>query len=111
MPFLFFVNLFANKGPLFYSQQRVGKMGKVFKIYKLRSMVVNAESNGAVWAKKNDKRITNFGRLLRSTRCDELPQFYNVLRGDMSLIGPRLRLLDYLRLNNYWQKKRHNVKP
>lgn len=89
LPIIFFVNLFANKGPLFYSQYRVGKNGKVFKIYKLRSMIVNAESNGAVWAKVNDKRITYFGRLLRNTRCDEIPQFYNVLIGDMSIIGPR----------------------
>ena len=89
LPILFLGNLIANRGPLFYSQQRVGKNGKVFKIYKLRSMVVNAESNGAEWAKVNDKRITSFGRLLRNTRCDEFPQFYNILKGDMSLIGPR----------------------
>jgi lipopolysaccharide/colanic/teichoic acid biosynthesis glycosyltransferase len=114
VPFLFFVNLFANKGPLFYSQQRVGKMGKVFKIYKLRSMVVNAESNGAVWAKKNDKRITNFGRLLRSTRCDELPQFYNVLRGDMSLIGPRPERPEFVKELTEtipFYKIRHLIRP
>ena len=114
VPFLFFVNLFANKGPLFYSQQRVGKMGKVFKIYKLRSMVVNAELNGAVWAKKNDIRITNFGRLLRSTRCDELPQFYNVLRGDMSIIGPRPERPEFVKELTEtipFYKIRHLIRP
>ncbi len=89
LPIIYFVNLLANKGPLFYSQQRVGKNGKVFKIYKLRSMIVNAESHRAIWAKVNDIRITSFGRFLRNTRCDEIPQFYNVLIGDMSIIGPR----------------------
>ena len=114
VPFLFFVNLFANKGPLFYSQQRVGKMGKVFKIYKLRSMVVNAELNGAVWAKKNDTRITNFGRLLRSTRCDELPQFYNVLIGDMSIIGPRPERPEFVKELTEtipFYKIRHLIRP
>lgn len=82
-------NLFGNKGPLFYGQERVGKRGESFRIYKLRSMVTDAEKNGAVWAKKNDARITKFGRFLRLTRLDEVPQFYNILKGDMSLIGPR----------------------
>jgi exopolysaccharide biosynthesis polyprenyl glycosylphosphotransferase len=88
-PIIFFGNLFANRGPLFYTQKRVGKKGKTFKIYKLRSMIKNAEENGAVWAQKNDKRITAFGKFLRNTRLDEAPQFYNILKGDMSLIGPR----------------------
>lgn len=72
-----------------YVQERVGLHGKVFKIFKLRSMYMNAEINGAQWAKKNDARITNVGHFIRKTRIDELPQLINVLKGDMSLIGPR----------------------
>lgn len=89
LPIVVIGNLIGNKGPLFYKQERVGKQGEVFEILKLRSMVTDAEKNGAVWAKKNDSRITKFGRFLRLTRLDEIPQFYNILRGDMSLIGPR----------------------
>lgn len=89
IPILFLGNLIGNRGPLFYSQERVGQNGRKFNIFKLRSMVENAESNGAVWAVKNDKRITVFGKFLRSTRLDEFPQFYNILKGDMSIIGPR----------------------
>ncbi|WP_405605360.1 sugar transferase [Polaribacter sp. Asnod1-A03] len=89
IPFLLIGNFLGNRGKLFYTQKRVGQYGEVFKIYKLRSMVTDAESNGAVWAKKNDSRITTFGKFLRKTRLDELPQFYNILKGDMSIIGPR----------------------
>lgn len=89
IPFIYIINLFANKGPLFYSQERVGKNGKLFKIFKLRSMVTNAEKHGAVFAASNDARITPFGKILRKTRLDELPQFFNILIGDMSVIGPR----------------------
>lgn len=79
-----------SKGPAFYTQQRVGQAGKEFKIYKLRSMRVDAEVNtGAVWAEKNDPRITKVGRFIRKVRIDELPQFLNVLIGEMSIIGPR----------------------
>lgn len=88
-PFIYLINLRANKGPLFYTQERVGKKGKCFKIYKLRSMVVNAEKDGAVWAIKNDTRITKFGKFLRKSRLDEFPQFINILKGEMSVIGPR----------------------
>ena len=88
-PIIIIGNLLANRGSLFYTQERVGMQGKIFKIYKLRSMIKNAETNGAVWAKKNDARITSFGKFLRNTRLDECPQFYNILKGDMSLIGPR----------------------
>ena len=73
----------------FYTQERIGKNGKPFKIYKYRSMVKNAETDGAVWATKNDSRVTPFGRFLRTSRLDEFPQFINILKGDMSLIGPR----------------------
>jgi len=89
LPIIFIANLIGNRGPLFYTQDRVGQKGKVFKIFKLRSMVVNAESQGAQYAEKNDKRITSFGKFLRNTRLDECPQFFNILRGNMSLIGPR----------------------
>ncbi|WP_299667472.1 exopolysaccharide biosynthesis polyprenyl glycosylphosphotransferase [uncultured Polaribacter sp.] len=88
-PFILIGNLLANKGSLFYSQKRVGQNGEIFKIYKLRSMIKNAEKNGAVWAKKNDTRITAFGKFLRNTRLDEVPQFFNILKGEMSIIGPR----------------------
>ncbi len=89
IPLILIGNLIGNRGPLFYTQDRVGFKGEVFKIYKLRSMVKYAEIDGAVWAKKNDKRITSFGKLLRNTRLDEFPQFINILKGEMSLIGPR----------------------
>lgn len=79
-----------SKGPVFYRQERVGWMGKSFDVIKLRSMYQDAEARtGAVWAQKNDPRVTTIGRVMRKTRIDELPQFWNVLKGDMSLVGPR----------------------
>ncbi|RXP44843.1 exopolysaccharide biosynthesis polyprenyl glycosylphosphotransferase [Lutibacter sp. HS1-25] len=89
VPFIFLLNLIGNRGPLFYTQKRVGKHAVEFKIIKFRSMVSNAENNGAVWAQKGDVRITPFGRILRKSRLDEVPQFINVFKGEMSLIGPR----------------------
>jgi exopolysaccharide biosynthesis polyprenyl glycosylphosphotransferase len=89
IPFIFVGNLFANKGSLFYTQERVGKNGAIFKIYKFRTMVKNSESNGVVFATSNDARITPLGKMMRKSRIDELPQFYNVLKGDMAVIGPR----------------------
>lgn len=80
----------SSKGPIFYSQIRVGADGKVFTLYKYRSMRTDAEAKtGAVWAKPGDNRTTKVGAWLRKTSLDELPQFFNVLRGDMSLVGPR----------------------
>jgi len=80
----------TSRGPAFYCQERVGKDGRVFKIVKLRTMVADAEAEtGPVWASSDDPRETRLGRLLRRTHLDELPQIWNVLRGDMSLIGPR----------------------
>ncbi|WP_179335390.1 exopolysaccharide biosynthesis polyprenyl glycosylphosphotransferase [Winogradskyella costae] len=89
VPFILLGNFIGNKGPLFYTQERVGKNSKLFNILKLRTMVVNAEADGVKWAQKNDTRITAFGMFLRRSRMDEIPQFYNVLKGDMSIIGPR----------------------
>jgi len=80
----------TSRGPAFYRQERVGKEGRVFRIVKLRTMVRNAEAmTGPVWASANDPRETTLGRILRRTHLDELPQLWNVLKGDMSLIGPR----------------------
>ncbi|MBF4486036.1 exopolysaccharide biosynthesis polyprenyl glycosylphosphotransferase [Flavobacterium sp. CSZ] len=89
IPLIYIVNFFANKGPLFYTQQRVGKNGVVFEIYKFRTMVENSESKGVAFATSNDRRITPFGKMMRKSRIDELPQFFNVLKGNMAVIGPR----------------------
>ncbi len=78
-----------DKGPIFYQQKRTGLKGKIIKIYKFRSMKIDAEKNGIQWAKKSDPRITKMGALIRATRIDELPQLISVIKGDMSLIGPR----------------------
>ncbi len=89
IPLVLLGNLIGSRGPLFYSQKRVGKNGVVFNIYKFRTMVKNAETAGAVFAVTNDMRITPFGKFLRKARIDEFPQFYNILKGDMGVIGPR----------------------
>jgi len=77
------------RGPAIYTQTRVGKDGSLFKIYKFRSMYFDAERGGVKWAQRNDSRITKVGKFIRKTRIDEIPQLLNVLRGDMSIVGPR----------------------
>ena len=89
IPILLLGNCLANKGSLFYLQERVGKNGVVFQIIKFRTMIENAEKGGAVFTAANDYRVTTFGKFLRKTRIDEFPQFINILKGDMSVIGPR----------------------
>ncbi len=93
MPFFLFIAAcikLDSMGPMLYTQKRVGRGGKLFTLYKLRSIVQNAEAKtGPVWADKHDSRITRFGKILRKLRLDEFPQFMNVLKGDMSLVGPR----------------------
>ena len=80
----------TSPGPALYSQRRVGKDGQIFTIHKFRSMRADAEARtGAVWSVENDPRVTPVGRILRRTRLDELPQLWNVLVGDMSIVGPR----------------------
>ncbi len=114
LPFIVFGNLFGNRGPLFYFQERVGKNGALFQIIKFRTMVIDAESTGAVWAVKNDSRITPFGKFLRCTRLDEVPQFLNILKGDMSLIGPRPErpyFVNELSALIPFYETRHIVKP
>ena len=101
--------LFANKGKPFFFQNRPGKKGKVFKIIKLKSMNDKKDSNGDLLP--FDQRITSVGKFIRKYSLDEIPQLFNVLKGDMSLIGPRPLLVKYLPLYNEEQNKRHNVKP
>lgn len=88
-PIILVGNLVGNRGPLFYTQERVGRNGKPFKIIKLRTMIVDAEKHGAQYATAKDVRITKFGKFLRKSRFDEVPQFINVIKGHMSVIGPR----------------------
>lgn len=101
--------------PMFYKQVRVGLNGKEFTIYKLRSMTQNAEKGGkAVWAQKNDARVTRVGAFIRNTRLDELPQLLNVLRGDMSFVGPRPerpQFVEELKDKIPYYDVRHRVKP
>jgi sugar transferase (PEP-CTERM system associated) len=105
----------TSPGPALFKQQRVGVNGTIFTLYKFRSMKANAEARtGAVWATPDDQRITPVGRFLRRTRLDELPQFWNVLRGDMSLVGPRTERPEFVsdltrKIPFYGQ--RHVVKP
>ena len=106
---------FTSAGAVLFTQQRVGLNGKVFKLYKFRSMREDAEAEtGAVWATPGDARITAVGRFLRKTRLDELPQFWNVLRGDMSLVGPRPERPEFvqqLTTQIAFYGQRHVVKP
>jgi lipopolysaccharide/colanic/teichoic acid biosynthesis glycosyltransferase len=88
-PLILLGNLIGNQGAIFYTQERIGKNGVPFRILKLRTMVKNAETNGAVFTTINDSRITAFGKFLRKTRIDEIPQFFNILKGEMGVIGPR----------------------
>ena len=101
-----------DRGPILYRQRRVGHRGKEFDLLKLRTMVVGAEKQGAGWAvNRGDPRITRAGRLLRRLSLDELPQFWNVLRGDMSLIGPRPTLSYQVEQYTPRQRRRLEVKP
>jgi sugar transferase (PEP-CTERM system associated) len=105
----------TSPGPVLFRQRRVGQFGRVFVLYKFRSMRADAEaSTGAVWAKRDDDRITPVGRFLRKTRIDELPQLWNVIRGDMSLVGPRPERPEFvteLTKDIPFYGQRHMVKP
>jgi sugar transferase (PEP-CTERM system associated) len=102
------------RAPIFYGQNRVGFDGKIFRVLKFRSMRVDAERNGAQWATANDSRVTLIGGFLRKTRIDELPQLLNVLRGDMSFVGPRPERPEFVeKLSETipYYRERHSVKP
>jgi len=101
-------------GPIFYSQERVGTRGKTFKVHKFRSMRSDAEKDGPVWASQNDARVTKFGAVIRKYRIDEIPQIFNVLKGDMSFVGPRPErpvFVEQLERNIPYYALRHYVKP
>jgi exopolysaccharide biosynthesis polyprenyl glycosylphosphotransferase len=118
LPFVLFVSLaikLESRGPLLYAQKRVGRGGRLFTLYKFRSMKHNAEADtGPVWAGKNDSRITRVGRIMRKLHIDEFPQFFNVLKGDMSLVGPRPErpaFVDEFRHTIPLYERRMNIKP
>lgn len=98
--FIIFRTLISSKGPVFYVQERSGYKGKPFYIYKFRSMLEDAEKNGPMLSSENDSRITSWGRIMRKWRLDELPQLINILRGEMSLVGPRPERPFYIKLLN-----------
>jgi exopolysaccharide biosynthesis polyprenyl glycosylphosphotransferase len=103
-----------SRGPVFYKQQRVGLYSRSFTIYKLRSMHSDAEKNGPQWAKKNDSRVTRVGKIIRKFRIDEIPQLLCVLKGDMSLVGPRPEravFIDELRKTIPFYASRLKMKP
>jgi sugar transferase (PEP-CTERM system associated) len=116
-PLIFVISILIkmeSRGSIFYRQERVGENGSVFKLLKFRSMVENAEANGPVWAEADDKRVTRVGRWIRKWRLDEIPQMLNVLKGDMSFVGPRPErpyFVETLRREIPYYDRRFFVKP
>lgn len=118
LPLNIFVSILIkidSRGPVFFKQDRIGMNNKVFKIYKFRSMFEDAEKHtGPVWSKKDDPRVTNIGKIIRQLRIDEIPQFYNVLKGEMSLVGPRPErpfFVEMLSEQLPYYKRRLKVRP
>ena len=101
----------TSKGPVYFRQERVGKNGKTFRIYKFRTMTVNAEAQGMQITVGADRRITKIGQILRKTKVDELPQLINVLKGEMSFVGPRPEVPRYVELYSDYQKNILKIKP
>ncbi len=100
---------FANKGNIWFLQERPGKDGKIFRVFKFKTMTDERDAEGNLLP--DDKRLTAIGKFVRKTSLDELPQMINVLKGDMSIVGPRPLLVEYLPLYNQQQRRRHEVKP
>ncbi|HCW31967.1 MAG: UDP-phosphate glucose phosphotransferase [Candidatus Peregrinibacteria bacterium GW2011_GWE2_39_6] len=113
-PFWFFIVVgirFESKGPAIFSHLRVGKNGKIFTIYKFRTMFIGSSPNNYAPKSSSDARITKFGRFLRRTSLDEIPQFWNVLKGEMSIVGPRPEMPFIVNQYRDWQRRRLDVKP
>ena len=114
-PFAILAVKISSPGPIFYRQKRVGQLGKVFEIVKFRTMRKDAEKDtGAIWTTENDPRITKVGNFLRKTRLDEVPQVWNILKGEMSFVGPRAErpeFHDLLRKNVPFYEERYLIKP
>ena len=113
-PFIAAAIYLDSSGPILYSQERLGQYGKPFNLYKFRSMIPNAENGKAIWAEENDPRVTRVGRFLRKTHLDEFPQFFNILRGEMSVVGPRPErpeIVEELTQEIPFFCARHAVKP
>jgi exopolysaccharide biosynthesis polyprenyl glycosylphosphotransferase len=115
-PFIALAIKVNSRGPVFYTQKRVGQDSQIFEIIKFRSMVNNAETNGAQWAVKKDPRVTGAGKFLRKTRLDEIPQLWNILKGEMSFVGPRPERPEFVFGTNMereipFYQIRHLVKP
>ena len=113
-PILFIIILwikFSSKGPLFYIQKRVGKDFREFNLYKFRSMIVDADKQGPSVTSGDDNRITKVGKIIRRTKIDELPQLLNVLKGNMSLVGPRPEVMKFVSQKREEYKKVLSIKP
>jgi len=113
-PFVALAIYIDSPGPIFYAQERVGKGGRIFRLIKFRSMIPNAEEDVALWAGERDARVTRVGRFLRAPHIDELPQFINIFRGEMSIVGPRPERPQFvaeLEKEIPFYRLRHSVKP
>ena len=114
LPCLMIAVRLSSPGPIFFRQVRVGMRGKPFEVIKFRTMRQDAEKNGAQWATKNDSRVTRLGRFMRKTRLDEIPQFWNVLKGDMGFVGPRPErpeFVEWLNSEVHFYELRHIIRP
>lgn len=109
MIIVYFFVFFSVGSPVIFTQKRPGLNGKVFNFYKYRTMSNKRDNDGKLFS--DNKRITKLGNFLRKTSIDEIPSLWNVVKGDMSLVGPRPLLVEYLKLYSLEQAKRHNVKP
>lgn len=109
--FISFLIRIESKGPLFYKQNRIGKGGKVFVLFKFRTMLFDSDKYGLLTIGSNDVRITRCGRFLRKLKIDEFPQLFNVLKGDMSMVGPRPEVPKYVNLYSEEQRKVLLIKP
>lgn len=114
IPIIILAVRLSSPGPIFFRQTRVGLRGRPFSVIKFRTMRTDAEKNGAVWATKNDSRVTSIGRFMRKTRLDEIPQLWNVLRGDMGFVGPRPERPEFVQWLNSeipYYELRHIIRP